>query len=195
MSRAGLAPALEGRFRVALTDGRTVECATLWTLYQEHLEDYDLETVAEITGAPKALIEQLADDLATLKPAAIHQGEGINHWFHATEANRAAYLPLMLTGNIGKPGAGCHTWAGNYKSALFQGSAATGPGFKGWVAEDPFSLNLDDASGRTSWRTPTRRTRSRPSGTTAIRRSWSTRPSTAGATSRAPRTCPRPPRR
>ncbi len=49
----------------------------------------------------------------------------------------------MLTGNIGKPGAGCHTWAGNYKAALFQGSPWTGPGFKGWVAEDPFDPNLD----------------------------------------------------
>ncbi|MEK7782867.1 MAG: molybdopterin-dependent oxidoreductase, partial [Candidatus Binatota bacterium] len=63
--------------------------------------------------------------------------------FHATEMNRAAYLPLMLTGNIGKPGSGCHTWAGNYKAALFQGSPWTGPGFKGWVAEDPFDINLD----------------------------------------------------
>ena len=88
-----------------------------------HLKDYDLDTVAEITSAPKELIEQLAKDIATIKPVAIHQGEGINHWFHATEVNRAAYLPLMLTGNIGKPGAGCHTWAGNYKAALFQGSA------------------------------------------------------------------------
>jgi nitrate reductase alpha subunit len=95
------------------------------------------------------LVQQLARDLATIKPAAIHQGEGINHWFHATEANRAAYLPLMLTGNIGKPGTGCHGWAGNYKAALFQGSKLTGWGFKGWVAEDPFEQNLDPkAPGR-----------------------------------------------
>jgi nitrate reductase alpha subunit len=89
---------------------------------------------------------QLADDIATMKPVAIHQGEGINHWFHATEMNRAAYLPLLLTGNIGRPGAGCHTWAGNYKAALFQGSKETGPGFKGWVAEDPFHPNLDPSA-------------------------------------------------
>src|SRR5262249_46153093 len=70
-------------------------------------------------------------------------------WFHATEVNRAAYLPMILTGNIGKPGAGCHTWAGNYKAALFQGSAWTGPGFKGWVSEDPFEPNLDpNADGK-----------------------------------------------
>lgn len=52
---------------------------------------------------------------------------------------------MMLTGNIGKPGAGAALpWAGNYKAALFQGSPQTG-GFKGWVAEDPFHPNLDPA--------------------------------------------------
>jgi nitrate reductase alpha subunit len=84
-----------------------------------------------------------------MSPVALHIGEGINHWFHATLANRAQFLPLMLTGNIGKPGAGCYTWAGNYKAALFQGSPQTGPGFKGWVGEDPFHPNLDpNAHGR-----------------------------------------------
>jgi nitrate reductase alpha subunit len=142
-------PALEGTWDVRLTNGSTVRAATLWTLYQTHLKDYDIETVAEITRAPRALIERLAEDVATIKPVAIHQGEGINHWFHATEMNRASYLPLMLTGNIGKPGTGSHTWAGNYKAALFQGSPATGPGFKGWVAEDPFEPNLNpSASGQ-----------------------------------------------
>ncbi|HAK57135.1 MAG TPA: nitrate oxidoreductase subunit alpha [Acidobacteria bacterium] len=149
MTQKGLSPTLAGRFDVALADGQTVECMTLWTMYETHLRDYDLDSVVEMTSAPRELIEQLADDIATIAPVAIHQGEGINHWFHATEMNRAVYLPLMLTGNIGKPGAGSHTWAGNYKAALFQGSAETGPGFKGWVAEDPFQLNLDEtASGK-----------------------------------------------
>ena len=146
MAKKGIDPVLDGTFKVKLVDGKEVEVATVWTLYQTHLKDYDLNTVAEITNAPKAMIEQLAEDIATMKPVAIHQGEGINHWFHATEMNRASYLPLMLTGNIGKPGAGCHTWAGNYKAALFQGSPWTGPGFKGWVAEDPFHLNLNESA-------------------------------------------------
>ena len=136
-------PALEGNCTLRSVQGDRVPVATLWTLYQTHLKDYDLDTVCEITSAPRRLIEQLAEDIATLKPSAIHQGEGINHWFHATEMNRASYLPLMLTGNIGKPGAGSHTWAGNYKAALFQGSSWSGPGFKGWVAEDPFAPELD----------------------------------------------------
>ena len=146
LAEKGIAPALEGRHILKLVDGQEVELLTLWSLYQIHLKDYDLDTVCAITQAPRDLIERLAEDFAKIKPAAIHQGEGINHWFHGTEMNRAAHLPLMLTGNIGKPGAGCHTWAGNYKAALFQGSPWTGPGFKGWVAEDPFHPLLDPAA-------------------------------------------------
>ncbi len=52
----------------------------------------------------------------------------------------------MLTGNVGVPGAGMYSWAGNYKAALFQGTPETGPGFKGWIAEDPFEMNLDPAA-------------------------------------------------
>ena len=149
MADRGFVPALTGTHTLRLIDGQEIEVATLWTLYQTHLNDYDIDTVCEITQAPKDLVLRLAEDIATTKPVAIHQGEGINHWFHATEMNRAAYLPLMLTGNIGQRGAGGMTWAGNYKAALFQGSPWTGPGFKGWVAEDPFAPNLDiDASGK-----------------------------------------------
>jgi nitrate reductase alpha subunit len=119
--------------------------STLWAL-PVHLKDYDLDSVCEMTSCPKPLVERLIEDIATMKPVSIHQGEGINHWFHATEMNRAAHLPLMLTGNFGRPGAGCYTWAGNYKAALFQGSPWTGPGFKGWVAEDPFELSLDPST-------------------------------------------------
>ncbi len=142
----GIDPALEGKFKVKGADGKEIEVMPLFEMYKVHLKDYDLDTVHEITKAPKDLLKQLAQDIATIKPAAIHQGEGINHWFHATEANRASYLPLMLTGNLGKPGAGSHTWAGNYKAALFQASAWSGYGFKGWVAEDPFHPNLDPAA-------------------------------------------------
>ena len=142
----GIDPSLDFRATITLNDGSSVEVMTIWEAYRQHLADYDLDTVAEISGSPRELIERLANDLATIKPAAIHIGEGINHWFHATLHNRATYLPLMLTGNIGLPGTGCHTWAGNYKAALFQSTPESGPGFNGWVAEDPFHPNLDPAA-------------------------------------------------
>ncbi len=145
MEKAGLDPRLEWKGTLKLVDGSEVECQTLWEMYKVNLRDYDLDTVSEITTTPKELILRLARDMGDPQnwPVAIHVGEGINHWFHATLANRAIYLPLMLTGNIGKPGGGCYAWAGNYKAALFQASELTGPGFSGWVGEDPFNANLD----------------------------------------------------
>jgi nitrate reductase alpha subunit len=163
LTARGIDPALSWRGKVRLVDGTEVECMTLWEAYKIHLRDYDLDTVHEITHAPKDLILRLARDIwettqevrrqnPAMGAVAIHIGEGINHWFHATEMNRAVYLPLILTGNIGKPGAGCHTWAGNYKAALFQGSPWTGPGFLGWIAEDPFHPLLDPKADGTQVR-------------------------------------------
>ena len=142
----GFRPKLDYRDTVRLVDGSQVEVLTVWEAYRDHLQDYDLDTVQDISGTPKALIERLANDIATIKPVAIHTGEGINHWFHATLHNRATYLPMMLTGNIGQKGAGSHTWAGNYKAALWQSTPESGPGLKGWVAEDPFNPNLDESA-------------------------------------------------
>ncbi len=146
LADTGIDPELEWKGTVELKDGTTVEAMTLWEMYKIHLADYDAQTASEISGAPVELIERLARDIATIKPVAIHVGEGINHWFHATLHNRATYLPLMLTGNIGRAGAGSHTWAGNYKAALFQAAPWAGPGFKGWIAEDPRNPNLDPAA-------------------------------------------------
>ena len=152
----GIDAELEWTGTVRLVDGSEVEVLTVWEMYKVHLQDYDLETVSDITGAPSRLLEQLAEDFGRrfwdpdfvgkardAYPIAIHYGEGINHYFHATLHNRATYLPLMLVGSIGFPGSGSHTWAGNYKAGNFQASKWSGPGFKGWVAEDPFNPNLD----------------------------------------------------
>lgn len=144
LTARGIDPNLNYRGSVTLVDGRRVEVMTAFEMYRDHLRDYDLVTVADITGAPLDLLQQFADDLATLKPAAIHTGEGVNHYFHATLHNRATYLPLMLTGNIGQAGAGSHTWAGNYKGAMFQGGPGAGAGAGAYVAEDPFASSLDE---------------------------------------------------
>ncbi|HEY7154471.1 MAG TPA: molybdopterin-dependent oxidoreductase, partial [Gemmataceae bacterium] len=139
--------ALTGRFQVQLLDGKTVEVMPILEMYKRHLADYDLKTVEEISGAKAELVKRLAEDIwQTSKaghPVSIHIGEGINHYFHATLHNRATYLPLILTGNIGKHGAGVHTWAGNYKGALFQASAWSGPGVSAYTHEDPFKPVLD----------------------------------------------------
>ncbi|MCA9428708.1 MAG: molybdopterin-dependent oxidoreductase, partial [Candidatus Omnitrophica bacterium] len=139
-------PALFGEFKVKTLDGQEVQVLTVMEMYHRHLKDYDPKTAAEISGADPELIERLANDLSTIKPAAIHFGEGINHYFHATLHNRACFLLATLTGNIGRHGGGCYAWAGNYKGALFQASAWSGPGVGAYKDEDPFNPVLDEAA-------------------------------------------------
>ncbi|HJO05048.1 MAG TPA: molybdopterin-dependent oxidoreductase [Acidobacteriota bacterium] len=137
-------PALAGRFTVETLDGQSVEVMPIMEMYRIHLRDYDLETVEEISGAPAEKVRELAMDIATLKPAAIHFGEGINHYFHATLHNRVCFFVMMLTGNYGVHGAGVCTWAGNYKGGLFQASPWSGPGAGTYTHEDPFNPVLDE---------------------------------------------------
>ncbi|WP_374711810.1 molybdopterin-containing oxidoreductase family protein [Symbiobacterium terraclitae] len=129
-------PALEGTFTVRLADGSTVECKTIYQLYKEHVAEYTPEMVSEATGVPVELIERLAHDLGTIKPAHIATGEGVNHYFHCDLTGRAAFLLVSLTGNVGKPGANTTHWAGNYRGENH-------PGLPLWMAEDPFNPNLD----------------------------------------------------
>jgi nitrate reductase alpha subunit len=142
------AAALEGTYQVKLASGATVEVMPVLEMYKRHLVDYDAATVEEISGAPAELVRRLADDIWKTTqaggPVAIHIGEGVNHYFHATLHNRASYLPAMLTGNIGKHGAGVFTWAGNYKGALLQASPWSGPGVGSYTHEDPFNPVLDE---------------------------------------------------
>lgn len=133
-----LDPALEGTFTVTLADGGKVQAKTVFQLYKELCTEYDLDTAADICQSPKDLIRQLADDIATIKPVMIHTGEGVNHYFHCDLTTRAVFLPLALTGNIGKPGANTGHWAGNYKTAVF-------PGVGVYIYEDPFNIQKDPA--------------------------------------------------
>jgi nitrate reductase alpha subunit len=142
--------ALEGTFQVKLADDTEVKVMPVMEMYRRHLKDYDEKMVEEISGAPAHLVRRLAEDIWQTTeaghPVAIHIGEGVNHYFHATLHNRATYLPLLLTGNIGKHGAGSHTWAGNYKGALLQASSWSGPGVGSYTHEDPFAPVLDEGT-------------------------------------------------
>src|SRR5439155_900240 len=103
----------------------------------------DLDTTHQISQCPKDLIVRWARDMGTVKPAAIHSGEGVNHWFQRTANGRACAMITIITGNQGKFGTGFHNWSGNYKTGIPQGTPWSGYGIGAWAVEDPFHLNLD----------------------------------------------------
>jgi nitrate reductase alpha subunit len=134
MMERGIDPVLDGQFDVKTVDGKTVRCRTGFAIQRDVLAYYTPERVSEITSAPVELIRRLAHDVGTIKPFALHSGEGVNHYYHADLKGRAAIMLCTLTGNLGTFGAGPGTWAGNYK-------VNTMDGFGVYAAEDPFHAN------------------------------------------------------
>src|SRR5438094_6009464 len=104
MTKAGIDPALEGTYRVKLLDGKEVDVMPVFQMYKIHVQDYDLDTTHAITQSPKDLIVRWARDMGTVKPAAIHSGEGTNHWFHRTTNGRGAAMICIITGNQASSG-------------------------------------------------------------------------------------------
>lgn len=140
---SGIDAALTGTFRVKLLNGREVDAMPVWQMYLVHFQDYDLDTCHQICRTPKDLLVRWARDSGSIKPAAIHNGEGTNHYFHQTINSRGAAMVLIVTGNVGKFGTGQHTWAGNYKAGTWTATPWSGAGLAVHTGEDPFNITLD----------------------------------------------------
>jgi nitrate reductase / nitrite oxidoreductase, alpha subunit len=110
--------ALTGTWDIALKDGKKVSCSTSHTLLLKKLEDYDPKTVSEITGVPEDVIERIAVEYASAKPASVWSGTGINHWYHGDLMGRSVIELACLTGNVGRAGGGVSPWAGQYRMRI-----------------------------------------------------------------------------
>jgi nitrate reductase / nitrite oxidoreductase, alpha subunit len=106
---------LEGEFEVSLADGSSIKVETVFTALQKTLLDYDLKTVAAITGLDPVQIERVAVDAATNTPLHIIYGASNYQWYNGDLKGRALSLLPVLVGSIGKSGAGISTYAGQYR--------------------------------------------------------------------------------
>jgi anaerobic selenocysteine-containing dehydrogenase len=106
---------LEGEFTVELTDGRQVRVRTVFSELRELLNDYPLEKVAAITGAPAEQLERIAIEAATNKPVHVIYGASNYQWYNGDLKGRALALLPVLTGSVGQSGGGISTYAGQYK--------------------------------------------------------------------------------
>ncbi|MBI4217145.1 MAG: formate dehydrogenase subunit alpha [Chloroflexi bacterium] len=80
--------------------------------FKASLAAFDLDTVEKLTGVAKADIAAAARLYATTKPAAILYAMGITQSSHGTDNVMAVANLAMLTGNLGKPGAGVNPLRG-----------------------------------------------------------------------------------
>lgn len=117
------APALEGEFEVRLTDGKRVMVKPVFQLLSEFVNrDYTPEKAARIISPEESrvkayteMIERIAREMAATKPLHIVYGASNYQWYHGDLKGRALSLIVTLTGNLGKPGAGISTYAGQYR--------------------------------------------------------------------------------
>jgi len=80
--------------------------------FKVSLQNFDLNSVARITGVPKDKIAEAARIYATEKPSAILYAMGITQHSHGTDNVIATANLAMLTGNIGKPASGVNPLRG-----------------------------------------------------------------------------------
>lgn len=130
---------LEGTFKIKLTDGKEIEVRPVFDLYKEYImNNFDLDTVSEITWAPKEGILEIYNELVKNKGQTLFFfGMGPNQFFNNDLKDRTAFFLCALTENLGKPGANLSSYAGNYRGALFSGLGT-------WIFEDPFNITLEE---------------------------------------------------
>ncbi|HNV02048.1 MAG TPA: molybdopterin-dependent oxidoreductase [Vicinamibacterales bacterium] len=130
-------PLLEGAVEVALKDGRTVTCRPVFDLLKTYAAHFDPATTESITWAPAASVESLARHVAKEPGTTLFAlGMGPNQFFNSDNKDRATILLASLTGNVGRIGGNIGSYAGNYRTALFNGCAQ-------YINENPFDIELD----------------------------------------------------
>jgi nitrate reductase alpha subunit len=139
-SKLGIAPALNGTFSVTLGDGKVVEARPVFDLVRQYVDDnLTPDKASRLTWAPEAAIVALAREVAANKGRTlIACGMGPNQFWNNDNKDRALFLLLALTGNLGRHGANIGSYAGTYKNTLFSGVPR-------YTLEDPFSPQLDPA--------------------------------------------------
>jgi len=91
--------------------------------YVAHLQSYDPASVEAITGVPAAEIERAAHLYATTPPASIFYGLGVTEQAQGVPGVRCLANLAILTGNLGRPGAGSNPLRGQNN---VQGSSDVG---------------------------------------------------------------------
>ena len=83
-----------------------------WEAEKAHLADFAPEKMEAICGIPAETLRAVARDFATAKAGMIFWGMGVSQHIHGTDNSRCLIALALMTGNVGKPGAGLHPLRG-----------------------------------------------------------------------------------
>ena len=118
LNNVARAAAMTGSYQVSLAGGGSVRCTPAFALLRDLASSYPAERAAAITGAPAKTIRELAREFAGRKPASIRIGYGVDRWYYSDYTARAAANLVVVTANIGVPGAGISVHDGTYGTPL-----------------------------------------------------------------------------
>ncbi len=83
-----------------------------WDAEKAHLADFTPEKMSEICGIDPEQIRRVARTFANGKAGLIFWGMGVSQHIHGTDNSRCLISLALMTGNVGKPGAGLHPLRG-----------------------------------------------------------------------------------
>ncbi|NOE18694.1 formate dehydrogenase subunit alpha [Ruegeria atlantica] len=83
-----------------------------WEAEKEHLRQFTPEKMAPICGIEPDQLRRVARTFAEAKAGLIFWGMGVSQHIHGTDNSRCLISLALMTGNVGKPGAGLHPLRG-----------------------------------------------------------------------------------
>ena len=83
-----------------------------WEVEKAHLKDFAPEAMEALTGIDAATVRDAARTFAKGKAGLIFWGMGVSQHIHGTDNARCLIALALMTGNVGKPGAGLHPLRG-----------------------------------------------------------------------------------
>jgi formate dehydrogenase major subunit len=98
----------EGLYDQAYIDQHTEN----WEAEKAHLAEFTPEAMAEVCGIPADELRAAARTFAAGKAGMIFWGMGVSQHIHGTDNSRCLISLALMTGNVGKKGAGLHPLRG-----------------------------------------------------------------------------------
>ncbi|WP_299873442.1 formate dehydrogenase subunit alpha [uncultured Sulfitobacter sp.] len=96
-----------------LYDQQYIEAYTEnWEAEKEHLKDFTPEKMAEVCGIDAETLRDVARTFAGAKAGMIFWGMGVSQHIHGTDNSRSLISLALMTGQVGRPGAGLHPLRG-----------------------------------------------------------------------------------
>ena len=83
-----------------------------WEAEKQHLAQFTPEAMSEICGISPEQLRRTARTFAKGKAGLIFWGMGVSQHIHGTDNSRCLISLALMTGNVGKPGAGLHPLRG-----------------------------------------------------------------------------------